>query len=774
MLRNRYITTIVLLSGFVTVCAQEINKEYLNTNLPVEKRVEILLSQMTLEEKVGQLRQSNLSSEVVDGEFKEDAFDRIFQNRGTGTMESPFFYAEEVARLYNEAQSYLVEETRLGIPGILIAECLHGHMAVGSTIFPQAIGLGSTWNPALVEQMSRVIAREASSVGVRQALSPVLDLAKDPRFGRVEECYSEDPFLVSRMGVAFINGMQLGNEDGEDQVQCMAKHFAAYPVPNGGINLGPSLIGERELRTYHLPPFKAAVQEANVNAIMPSYNELDGIPAHTNGFLLNDILRGEWGFEGFVFSDYEGIAMLKYFQKVASSNRDAALQSMLAGVDLEAPSDECYKHLEALVHEGELDEALIDQSVVRILRSKFKMGLFENPYVDEKRVSSVINRQEHIDLAQEIAEESIVLLKNEGGILPLDDTKDLKLAVIGPNADRVQFGDYSYSKRKEDGVTVLEGLSAHVNENMIGYAEGCDLTSLDRSGFTYAIQLAEKSDIAVVVVGGTSAILSGIGWGGGTSDINTCGEGFDRATLDLPGVQMDLIRELKKTGKPIIVVMLNGRAYSIPWLKENVDGIIEAWYPGEKGGDAIARVIFGDVNPSGKLTVSFPATAGHCPSNYNYKPSSHGFYHKPGSLEEPGRDYVFSSPRPLFPFGFGLSYTKFSINELSLNKTVFSVSDTLHVEVDVKNTGDMKGKEVIQLYVNDLVSSVTTPVLELKGFQKIELDPGEKRRIQISVPISTLTLIDEDMKELVEAGEFEIMVGKSSANIVFSEKIHVN
>ena len=770
---NVFFTAFFLLICMVQGRAQQIDYRYQDATLPVHQRIDLLLSQMTLEEKVGQLRQCNLSSEVIEGEFKPKAFERIFGDRGAGTLESPFLYTDDIARIYNEAQKYLVEETRLGIPGLLIAECLHGHLAVGSTIFPQAIGLGSTWNPSLVGQMASAIALEASSVGVRQALAPVLDLAKDPRFGRVEECYGEDPYLVSRMGVAYINGMQTGNTRKQDRVACMAKHFAAYPVPNGGINLGPALIGERELRTYHLPPFKAAVEEAGVSAIMPTYNELDGIPAHINAFLLKDVLREEWGFKGFVFSDYEGISMLDYFQKVASSRKDAALQSFLAGVDLEAPSDECYRHLSTLVREGALDEELIDQSVRRILRAKFEVGLFENPYVDEKRVASVINKKEHIDLAQLIAEESIVLLKNKDQLLPLDETKGVKLAIIGPNADRVQFGDYSYSKRKEDGVTVLEGLSNFINRDKLAYAEGCDLTSLDQSGFPEAIELVENSDIALVVVGGTSAILSGIGWGGGTSDVNTCGEGFDRASLGLPGVQLDLIKELKKTGKPIVVVMLNGRAYSIPWLKEHADAIIEAWYPGEKGGDAIANILFGRVNPSGKLTVSFPVSAGQVPSNYNRKPSGHGFYHRPGSMEKPGRDYVFSSPGALFPFGFGLSYTDFAFSNLKLSNTEFSSSDTLRLEVDVENTGAVKGKEVIQVYINDLISSITTPIMELKGFRKIELDRGEKRTVEIEIPVNSLSLINADMQELVEAGEFEVMVGNSSENARLREKILV-
>lgn len=769
---------IAIALGFFLLCvfdgkSQQADTRYRDANLPVDQRIEILLSQMTLDEKVGQLRQCNLSSEVENGTFKPGAFQRIFANRGAGTLESPFFYTKDIARLYNEAQRYLLENTRLGIPGLLIAECLHGHLAIGSTIFPQSIGLGSTWNPSLIEQMGAAIALEASSVGVKQALSPVLDLAKDPRFGRVEECYGEDPFLVSQMGVAYIRGMQEGNSHEEDRVMCMAKHFAAYSVPNGGINLGPALIGERELRTYHFPPFKAAVQDAGVHAIMPSYNELDGVPAHINSFLLEEVLRKEWGFEGYVFSDYEGISMLEYFQKVASSKKDAALQSILAGVDLEAPSDECFQYLIALVEEGKMDEFVIDQAVGRILKAKFDSGLFENPYVDEKDVSSIINNDAHVELAQEIAEESIVLLKNKNNILPLEYSQDLKLALIGPNADRVQFGDYSYSKRKEDGVTVLEGLSEYFKEDKLLYAEGCDLTSEDKTGFDAAIAYVKQSDIAVVVVGGTSAILSGIGWGGGTNDINTSGEGFDRASLKLPGVQLDLIKELKKTGKPIILVMLNGRAYSLPWIKENVDAIVEAWYPGEMGGNAISDILLGKINPSGKLTVSFPLSAGHCPSNYNHKPSGHGFYHKPGSMEKPGRDYVFSSPKPLFPFGFGLSYTKFALSNMHLNKTELSVSDTLRVELDVQNIGNLIGKEVVQVYANDLVSSVTTPVMELKGFKKIELEAGERKKVIVEIPVSSLSLISTEMIELVEPGEFEIMVGNSSENILLRQRIQV-
>ncbi|QZE15313.1 glycoside hydrolase family 3 C-terminal domain-containing protein [Halosquirtibacter laminarini] len=747
---------------------------YQDASLPVHVRVEDLLARMTIEEKIGQLKQSELSHEIENGKFKKGAMERIFGGIGSGTLASPFIYSKEVASVYNEVQHYLVEETRLGIPGLLIAETLHGHLAVGATLFPQSIGLGATWNPELIHTMAQAIALEASSVGVRQALAPVLDLSKDHRYGRVEECYGEDPFLVSRMGVAYITGMQGGMKEDlpSNHVMCMAKHFAAYSVPNGGINLGPTSIGERELRSLHLKPFEAAVKEANVRAIMPSYNEIDGIPAHKNHFLLQDVLRNEWNFDGFVFSDYEGIDMLNYFHHAAKDRKSAALQSIQAGVDLEAPSDDCYKNLKVLVEEGTLDVKVIDRSVRYVLSTKFRAGLFDNPYVNTRHVESVVNKKEHIELALKIAEESIVLLKNENNTLPLD-FEHASVSICGPNADQVQFGDYSYSKRNEDGVTVLEGLKKYVDADRILYTEGCGLTSLDHSGFAKAVENAKKSDVAIVVVGGTSATLSGVGWGGGTSEVNTCGEGFDRASLGLPGVQLDLVKEIQKTGKPVVVVMVNGRGYSTPWLKENVDAIVEAWYPGEQGGNAVAHILSGEVNPSGKLAVSLPKSAGHSMTNYNFKPSGRGYYHKPGSMTKPGRDYVFSNPKPLYPFGYGLSYTSFKLDRFEVNRSLYHLPDTITVEVEVKNTGSRDGKEVVQLYVNDMVSSVTTPVMELKGFKKVSLDEGENQIVSFHIPVKALSLIDKDLKEIVEPGEFMIMVGTSAESISYKKVITV-
>ncbi|MDC1106275.1 glycoside hydrolase family 3 N-terminal domain-containing protein [Prolixibacteraceae bacterium] len=771
---KRNIILILIFFCFLQVVEAKKKYPYQDPSLDVKTRVDDLLGRMTLEEKVAQLHQGSVSRKLKDEKVTEKVIKETFGDNSIGTLESPFIHTENIAVVYNKVQKYLIEKTRLGIPALLIAETLHGHLAIGATVFPQSIAVGATWNTELTRQMGQAIAKEASSVGVKQALAPVLDLSKDQRYGRVEECYGEDPYLVSRLGVAYITGMQGKSPEsiGHDNVLCMAKHFAAYSVPNGGINLGPALIGERELRTYHLPAFEAAVKEAKVAAIMPSYNELDGIPAHTNPFLLHDILRKEWGFDGFVFSDYEGIDMLHYFQKVAKDRKDAALQSIKAGVDLEAPNDDCYSNLKALVKENKVDITLIDRSVRRVLEAKFKAGLFENPYVDEKLVKKVMKQKEHVALSQTIAEEAVVLLKNKDNILPLNPS-NLKIALCGPNADKVQFGDYSYSKKKESGITLLEGLTDKLGGSKILYTEGCDLTNLNKGGFDQAITNAEKSDVVVVAVGGTSAILSGIGWGGGTSSINTCGEGFDRSSLGLPGIQLDLVKALKQTGKPVVVVMINGRGYSIPWLKDNVDGIVEAWYPGEKGGDAIANILLGKINPSGKLPISMPRSAGHSPSNYNHKPSGHGFYHKPGTPQKPGRDYVFSSPSPLYAFGFGLSYTKFNINNLNIDKEKYNQNDTIHVSVKVQNKGDRKGKEVIQLYVRDKFSSVTTPVQSLKAFKKVALEKGQTKTVEFSIPVSELHLINRQMEKEVEAGEFEIQIGNSSDNIFVRKNIEV-
>lgn len=751
----------VCLSVAVTSHAQT----YKDPNASIDERVEDLLGRMTLEEKIAQMNMNGM------GEYRQ-------LPHGAGVVESPFISVQEIARMSSETKRYARENTRLGIPPIQIGECLHGQLAMGATIFPQAIAQGSTWNPALVERMASVIALEASASGVDQALSPLFDLAREPRYGRTEECYGEDPYLVARMGVAFVEGMQGKAEYtrvhgiAPGKLMCTAKHFAGYSVPAGGINLAPSSLGEREMRTLHLYPFEKVVREANVCAVMPSYNEVDGMPAHSNRWLLTDVLRGEWGFGGYVFTDYGGLSQLHNFHHVAADASEAAVMGINAGVDLEAARPDAYARLSDLVKAGKVKEEQIDAAVRRILRAKFMAGLFDKPYPDPERLSEVVHRPEHVALALEVAQESAVLLKNDSALLPLDASKLKSLAVIGPNADQVQYGDYTYTRDNRSGVTILQGLRDRLGSRVqINYAKGCNITGSDRSGIAAAVEAASKSDVAVVVLGETSVILSGLGWGVGLGeneprDPFVSGEGYDLTSLDPPGVQRELLQAVCATGKPVVLVMVHGRPWSIDWEKDHVPAILEAWYPGEQGGNAIAGILLGDVNPSGRLNCSVPRSVGHLPVTYDYKPSARGINREPGTPEKPGRDYVFSSPAPLFAFGHGLSYTTFEYSDLKIDNN--ESAKTVKVSVNVRNTGSRDGKEVVQLYVNDRVSSVTTPQKMLKGFDKIELKRGEQKTVTFDLPYDELALWNASMQRVVEPGEFAVMIGRSAEDIALS------
>ncbi len=735
---------------------------YKDAGAPVDARVEDLLSRMTLEEKVQQLTMHGLGAFPHIGEV-------------VGVCDSPFEGLELIANQSKEAKKHAKEKTRLGIPPIQIAECLHGLLAYGATIYPQAIAQGSTWNPELIERMSAQIAEEASSVGVDQALSPLFDLIRDPRYGRNEECYAEDPYLVAEIGKAFVTGMQGKPEQTrtgipEGKLMCTAKHFAGYSVPAAGINLAPASLGEREMRTLHLYPFEKVVKEANVYSVMPSYNETDGIPAHANHHLLTEILRHEWGFEGYVFSDYGGASHLTHFHKTAPDKKEAAYQAFTAGLDLEAARPDIYPHIAELVKEGRLSEADVDVAVRRILKAKFRSGVFDKKYADVKNIKKNVHTPEHIALAKTIADESIVLLQNKNNILPLDPAKIKSIAVVGPNANQVQYGDYSYTRDNKSGVTVLQGITDLVGDKMkVNYAKGCGISSLDTTGIAEAVEAAKESDVVVAVLGETSVILSGLGWGRGPGDMEaddafTTGEGYDITDINPIGVQRELLQALKATGKPIVLVLVHGRPWSIVWEKDNMDAILEAWYPGEQGGNSVADIIFGKVNPSGRLNATIPQSAGHIPVAYDYKPSAKGINREPGTPEKPGRDYVFSSPDPVFPFGHGLSYTDFEYGDMQISGDTFG-NEGITVSVNVKNTGSVPGKEVVQLYVNDKISSVTTPVKALKGFSKISLAPGESRRVSFTVAPEDLGLWNRDMKYVTEPGEFDFMFGKSSEDI---------
>jgi beta-glucosidase len=772
-IKKRAIITVLFLS-IITLCYSQKSKEqvlpYRDSSLTISARVNDLLNRMTIEEKISQMNMLSLGSLSLDKnmEVSLQSLDSLFQGKSIGCLESPFIGVDEISKLSEAADNYFRTKTRLGIPAIQIAECLHGQLAFGATIFPQAIAQGSTWNPDLIKKMGEVIAQEASLSGVDQALSPLFDLARDPRYGRVEECFGEDPFHVAEMGKAFVIGMQgdpsTTNEQlSDNKLICTAKHFVAYSTPIAGINLGPNNVGPRDLRDLHLYPFKKAIQEANIYAVMPAYNEVNGIPMHANEHLMKNVLRNEYGFNGYVFADYGAISMLNYFHKVTQNKTETALKAITAGIDLEAPSMSAFSELFNLVETGKIDISLINDAVRNILTTKFKAGLFDKPYTAPNKVSELIHTSESITLAREIAEESIILLKNQDHLLPLDITKIKSIAVIGPNANQVQYGDYSYTKDNASGVTILEGIKHYTNNKIeVNYAKGCGITNLDSSEIKAAVEVAKKSDVVVLVIGGTSSTLSGIGWGEDIpGDYPTCGEGFDRTSLTPPGVQSELIQAIYKTGKPIVLVTVHGRPYTIAWEEEHIPAIIEAWYPGEEGGNALARILFGKVNPSGKLPVSVPKSVGHVPTFYNTKPSGKGYYNKPGSKEKPGRDYVFSSPEPLFPFGYGLSYTEFEYSNLSVQIN----QSEINLSVKIKNTGKMIGKEVIQVYINDKISSVTTPVKVLKEFKKVEIRPSELVTVSFSIPLEELGLWDKEMKYVIEPGEFEIMVGSSSNDI---------
>ncbi|MEM4825262.1 MAG: glycoside hydrolase family 3 C-terminal domain-containing protein, partial [Desulfurococcaceae archaeon] len=596
-------------------------------------------------------------------------------------------------------------------------------------------------------------------------LSPVLDLCRDPRWGRCEETYGEDPYLVASMGLKYITGLQ--TEDISKGVVATGKHFAGHGFPEGGRNIAQVHLGLREFMEQHLYPFEVAVKLGGLLAIMPAYHEIDGIPCHANKWLLTDVLRREWGFRGIVVSDYNGILQLHSIHKIAKDCTTAFKLALEAGVDLNFPDIECFDQLVDAVRDGLISQSIIDRAVERVLRLKHMLGLFENPFIDELNVPETLDNEVHRRLALEAARESIVLLKNNG-ILPLP--KDIgSIAVIGPNAasPRNMLGDYHYDAHVPgEGIsvkviTVLEGIKNKVSgRTRVLYAKGCDIDSQDRSGFKEAIEVAMNADVVVAVMGEKSGLDPA--WFGLNKEIaqHTSGEGVDRASLRLPGIQEELIKELSKTGKPIVLVLINGRPLAVTNILQYVDAVIEAWFPGEEGGNAIADVIFGDVNPSGRLPISIPKDIGQIPVYYSRKPSSF-------------RSYIDMDSKPLFPFGYGLSYTEFEYNDLIVKPKQTTVFGFVEIGVTVENTGKYPGKEVVQLYISRDYSSVTRPLRELKGFCKIYLNPGEKKKIVFRVPIESLAYYDADFKLVIEPGVYKVMIGKNAEDIVLESSFEV-
>jgi beta-glucosidase len=771
---------------------------YKDPSRPIAERVGDLIDQMTLEEKVAQLCGcwpfELLGREGLDSErMKSRLVHGIGQvSRLAGMSAEP---PSKTAEVVNAIQRYLVENTRLGIPAIVHEECLCGYQARQGTVFPQAIGLAATWDPDLVWKMTDIIRQEMVAAGARQALAPVLDITRDPRWGRTEETFGEDPYLVSAIGKAYVKGLQ--GHDLTEGVIATAKHFIGYGNSEGGLNWAPAHIPPRELYEVFARPFETAIREAGLASVMNAYNELDGVPCAVSKELLTDFLRGQLGFQGLVVSDYMAIETACNYHRVAVNMQEAGVQAIRAGLDVELPAATAYGLLVDAVRKGMVDTATIDASVRRVLEAKLKLGLFEKPYVDTQRIPEVFARPEAQQVSQQLALKSMTLLKNDGNILPL--RKDVKsIAVIGPIADSVRclLGDYNYvsftegivgmvwsiakelkadpsqlgdfaahhaaafkdylepqdeeamARKNYEMTSVLESIRLVAGKTVkVTHAKGCHLLGTDRTRFQEAVAAAKQSEVAILVLGGKS----------GLDHTCTSGETRDSASLTLPGVQQELLEAVHATGTPVVLVLVGGRPFSIAWAAEHVPGILQAWLPGQEGGPAVADVLFGNAVPGGKLPISIPRSEGQIPVYHYHKPS--------GGRSQFSGNYVDLSTKPLYPFGFGLSYTTFEYNNLRLSKTKVDGRGTIEISCDVKNTGTVAGDEVVQLYVHDREATITRPVQELAGFCRIHLNPAETQTVSFSLGISQLAFYNVDMEFVVEPGNVDVTVGSSSEDI---------
>ena len=741
----------------------------------IKQRVDDQLHQMTLQEKISQLgghwffefqSHGRLDPEKVKSKLSH-GIGQITRIAGSGNL-SPL----ETAKAYNHIQKFLREETRLGIPAINHEECCSGVTALGGTVYPQMIGLASTFQPELAREMTEQIRKQMLAMGARQGLAPVLDVGRDPRWGRIEETFGEDPLLVTQFGKAYIEGLQ--GDDLTQAVMATGKHFIGHAFSQGGLNCGPVHLGERDLWDVYMQPFQAAIRDAGLMSMMNSYPELDGEVVAASKRILTNLLRDTLGFDGVVVSDYEAVVMIHNYHKSSPSRKDAAIRALTAGIDVELPSFDCYRPgLEEALEAGELSLETIDTAVARHLSKKFELGLFENPFVDEGAVLAEFETPANRELAKKIARQSLVLLKNDG-TLPLQDSVK-KIALIGPNADneRCMLGDYSYASMREllfqnppegsgyqgltradiekmpvDIASVYESLKQALPAFVeVKYTKGCDISSQDKSGFPEAIDLTKEADIALVVLGHKS----GLGY-----DCTT-GEFRDSTDLGLPGVQAELLQAILETGKPVVLVLINGRPLSIPNLVEAANAVLEAWVPGEEGAGAIVSAILGKFNPGGKLPVSIARSVGQVPIFYNYKPS--------GMRSNIYGDYVNESVKPLYPFGHGLSYTQFEYSNLKLKKERAGLDETVQITFDIHNIGPMAGDEVVQLYTRDEYARFPRPVKELRGFCRIHLLPGEKKSISFHLPVNMLAYYGEGLNLVLEPGAVKFMLGSSSDDI---------
>ena len=764
----------IVLSALISViisqaCAQN-RLPYKDAKLSTEERVADLMSRMTVKEKIGQLRcilawncWEKKGKEIVPSESfkKEIAEGQIGMLWGTyradpwtqKSLENGLT-PELAAKAGNALQRYVAENTRLGIPLFLAEEAPHGHMAIGTTVFPTGLGMAATWNPSLIEQVGRVIAKEIRLQGGHISYGPVIDLARDARWSRVEETMGEDPILTAEIGAAQVRGLGGGDLSQPYSTLATLKHFIAYGTTEGGQNGNPTFLGERELWENFLPTFKRVI-DAGALSVMTSYNSLDGIPSTCNDYLLTDVLHNMWNFRGFVVSDLYSINGMWHTHHVANTLDEAGIMALKAGVDADLGAL-AYENLEEGLNNGSISIDDIDRACRRILRMKFEMGLFENPYVDPKKSKKGVRTEEHKQTALDVARQSVTLLKNENSTLPLPKT--VKVAVVGPNADNIYnpLGDYTSPQDEGNVKTILDGFRQKIGAENVVYAKGCAVRDTTESNIQEAVSAALQSDVVVACVGGSSARdfkTSYKDTGAAITDSKTvsdmdCGEGFDRATLGLLGMQQELLEALRKTGRPLVVVYIEGRPMDKLWSDENADALLTAYYPGQEGGTAIADVIFGDYNPAGRLPVSVAANVGQLPVYYNKKaPLVH--------------DYVEMSAKPLYAFGYGLSYTDFEYSNLKVSKH----ADGYLVSCDVKNVGSRDGDEVVQLYLHDEVASTVQPLKQLKHFERRMIKSGEAEHFQFVLTADDLSIIDRKMQRVLEPGDFKVMIGSSSDDI---------
>ncbi len=751
---------------------------YWDANLSVEQRVADLMARMTMEEKYAQMVSIWTQKSTIHDEnnfFDPDKASELYPD-GLGFFSRPSDLKgpgsprqntprsiEESIRYVNALQNWARTSTRLGIPVLAHEESLHGFAALNATSFPQSIGLASTWDPDLVRDVNDYIAGEVRARGVHQVLSPVVDVARDPRWGRIEETFGEDPYLVSEMGVAAVEGLQGVGKDrklGEGQVLATLKHMTGHGQPESGTNTGPAQISERHLREMFFPPFKEVVERTAIDAVMASYNEIDGIPSHSNTWLLGDILRKEWQFQGAVVSDYFAIEEMVSRHSVAHDIPDAAVMALDAGVDIDFPDGASFKFLAQLLADGRITQTQIDTAVERILTMKFNAGLFEMPFVTDVAPALASNGPEGVALARKAAEQSLILLKNNGVLplsLPQDGDAKPTIAVIGPNADVARLGGYYGIPRKT--ISPLEGIRAAVGDRAnIVHSEGVKITLDDdwwedqveladpqdnRRMIAKAVEAARDADVILLFIGDTEQ-TSREGWAD-----NHLG---DRTSLDLVGEQNELFAAMKALGKPVVSVLVNGRPPSYLSVAEGSDAILETWYAGEQQGNAIADALLGRINPGGKLPVTVARNAGQLPHVYNYKPSAR-------------RGYLFDDKAPLYPFGFGLSYSTFEIGAPVLSSSTIKAGEGVTVRVPVTNTSQRAGDEVLQVYLRDKVSSVTRPVKELVGFKRLTIGAGETAQVDIAIRADAFAFWNRDMERVVEPGEFSIMVGPNSRDL---------